>query len=566
MFIFKTIKHRMAILLLLLMMGTSIIGGYSIYIQKDMRIKYEHFLQYTEVATHLKNFQYKLAGISNDERGFLVKKDVSYVEQIDEKQKEALELLEKSKVLIVKEEQQLVVNLEKAFASYIQAHEDSITAYEDGNLQLAEEIHFINQRTIRKETLSPAIEELVASIDTEVHESKVKLAALETKRTTSQIVLILSIILLSLTVGILLTRSIIQPLKEMNIQFKEIASGNGDLTKEIKIRTNDELGELASSFNQFLSTLRTIIINVEQHSNSVASSSVQLQSGAESVINDVEAINQSIQQLTHTVETQNIMSNESATAVEETSKGISSIAENASSVSELSHTASIKANEGTVAINELVAHIQSLRTEVNETAHNIQSLGERSKEIGKITTMIQEISEQTNLLALNAAIEAARAGESGRGFAVVADEVRKLAEQSSHSTKQISTLIQQVQAETHDTIQAIETTKQIVSDGVHSAEQTNEKFNEILNAMEEMKVEIENISATSEQISAGSQQVAASVQEMAHASTSSFQMTKQVAASSDRQMTSIEYMNKTATSLSTLAGELQELIKRFKVQ
>ncbi|WP_060666096.1 methyl-accepting chemotaxis protein [Bacillus sp. CHD6a] len=565
MFLFKTIRQRILALILFLLIGTSIVGATSIYFQNDMEAKYDHFLANMQVSVSLKEFETILVGISNDERGFLLKQDPAFLDQIVEKQKEALSHLEKAKSLIDEEEQVLIGDVEKAFALYNEAHEGIVTAYENEDIEKAVEIHFIEQRTIRKETLSPAIDKLVSKINTEVQENKAELNQIESKRVVYQVSFIVTIILIGIIIGTLFAQSIVKPLKLLNSQFKELATGNGDLTKEIKVKSKNELGELASSVNQFLSTLRSLIVNVSNHSNLVASSSEELQSDAKKMTRNGTNINDSIQQLASTAETQNAMANESATAVEETSTGITSIAENASNVSELSNMATSKASEGTQVITDLVEGIKNLSKEINNTAQKIQHLGERSSEIGNITTIIQDISKQTSLLALNAAIEASRAGESGKGFAVVADEVRKLAEQSSHSSKQITSLIEQVQSETITTINSIETTKQIALQGVTTANLTNEKFHEIVKSMEEMRVEIENISATSEQISAGSEEVSASVQEMASSSTHSFDIAKQIASSSDNQMLSIENIDNSATSLSKLAVELQELVNRFKV-
>ncbi|WP_456276124.1 methyl-accepting chemotaxis protein [Bacillus sp. AK128] len=365
--------------------------------------------------------------------------------------------------------------------------------------------------------------------------------------------------------SVLLTKAITRPIIVMNSQLREIAEGEGDLTQEIKVNTKDEMGELASSFNKMLGSLRTMIRQIGDTSEQVAASSEELTASSDQTMQATNQIAVSIQEVAGGAEAQGKGAEESSRAMNEMTIGIQRVATTASSVSEAALETTKEANEGNESLQKVIQQMNAINSSVDHSATVISQLGERSKEIGKIIEVITAISNQTNLLALNAAIEAARAGEHGRGFAVVADEVRKLAEQSKDSADQISGLIQQIQEDTDRAVEAMEIGTRDVNAGMEVVYETSRGFERILQSIEQVASEIQEVSAVSEEMSAGIEQVNSSVEEMARIAKESAANTQNIASASQEQLASMEEMASSSASLSHMAEDLQTLVNKFKV-
>ncbi len=339
----------------------------------------------------------------------------------------------------------------------------------------------------------------------------------------------------------------------------------GDLNQKLDIRSKNEIGRLAQDFNAMTDNFRSLISQVAQSSEQVAATSEQLTASSVQTSEASKQISGAIQKVADGSNAQATATAESAKAMEEMATGIQRVAESSGIMSEAASNAAEEAEQGNVTIKNLSAQMESIIHSVKQCGDAINRLDSHSKEIGEIIRVISDIAAQTNLLALNAAIEAARAGDQGRGFAVVAQEVRKLAEQSTGSAQKISDLVNEIQKDTIEAVDAMKINTKEAEAGIIVVNDAGEAFQRIYNATRDVVQQVEEVSAASEQMSASTEEVAASFDETAKFSMESASLAQTVSASSQEQISSMEEISHAADELSRMAQELQGLIGQFKV-
>ncbi|TYR80751.1 methyl-accepting chemotaxis protein [Priestia megaterium] len=359
-------------------------------------------------------------------------------------------------------------------------------------------------------------------------------------------------------------QSIIRPIRNIITVTKKVSEG--DLTERIEVSTNDEIGQMGTSFNKMIDFLRELLVKINDSSQHLAASIEQLSGGSEQTAQTTRKITMAIKEVAAGSKTQMTGTEESARAMEEISGGIQQIAIGASIASDSSITASNNVQKGNHALEQVVAQMNSINDSVNEGVSIVRLLGEHSREIGKIIEVITQISEQTNLLALNAAIEAARAGEHGKGFAVVAEEVRKLAEETKASANQISQLINTIQEDTAKAVVSMEKGETEVKSGFEVVSTAGEAFKKILQSIQQVTEQAQEASATSQEISASVEEVTAAVGEVATIASEAAASTDQVATSSEMQLETIQEITQSINELSKLAIDLQETVDQFKME
>jgi len=271
--------------------------------------------------------------------------------------------------------------------------------------------------------------------------------------------------LLIIFLGYIIAKSIISPTHEASNLMKDIARGDGDLTKVLNEKAQDEISRLAHYFNEFTKKMRDSLSDVASNANIVLSHAQSVASASESA-----------QSLT---QNQSDITTQVATAMEQMTSQIRDVSNNASAAENAANDARNNTNQGKEIISNTITQMQSLSINIDGVSQVISSLAAESDNIGLVLDVIKGIAEQTNLLALNAAIEAARAGEQGRGFAVVADEVRTLANRTEQSTNEIQQMIQKLQSGAQEAVAAVKISQDISSKTVEQTSKADDSLSEI---------------------------------------------------------------------------------------
>jgi methyl-accepting chemotaxis protein len=372
-------------------------------------------------------------------------------------------------------------------------------------------------------------------------------------------------IVIMVFLSLFIIRSIVVPVNKVTSKLKEISDSNGDLTQRIGYDSKDEIGQLSTNFDLFMSKLQLMIGEITESAKTISSSSMEMYKAS-------SVSTQSLEEISNTIIEIASDTTDSAAAIEETNASLSeasnfseSTAAASKNTANNSMSAKKAAEKSAVKISEITENITEIATCSKEVSTIIGELDYSSKKIGAIIKIITSISEQTNLLALNAAIEAARAGESGKGFSVVAEEIRKLADESNKAAGEIAGLIKDNQLKSSSAVTSVGKVEERVLLGVNKAVEVKESIQSIINNIQEIAGEIDEIDKSNEQQVASSREIEKTVGNIANSSNKMAQGTENISTSIQEQLSTMNEIQKTTESLSQMAKKLNKVTLGFTV-
>lgn len=398
----------------------------------------------------------------------------------------------------------------------------------------------------------------------EIEKHEITLLASSKKIALGSLLITLAIIGLAIITIFTITSKCLIPLKDMGESFKELASGNGDLTKRIEIKSKDEVGNLGEIVNLFIVSLEKIISNIKILSTSLNNSSCNVSENLDGVAVNVEQIFNSVKEA-------EMQMNENTASIEEISATIAELSQNATKQMEQALEANKLSGEvhedssaGEKMLKDLLKSLERVSETSEKTLEDNHMMKTHSAEILKIVGAIEDIANQTNLLSLNASIEASRAGAAGKGFAVVASEIRTLAANSQSAVEGIKKVASDILSTTEESSVNLIKSEKATKEGVEKASQLEKVIGNTLIRIKEVSLKVENITENTENNTSSLEEVSAAMMTSSQNTSDTSMQISNISESSKQLNSKTSIMLSETQSMINKVEGLYQMISKFK--
>lgn len=354
--------------------------------------------------------------------------------------------------------------------------------------------------------------------------------------------------------------------KKIKILVEELeAVSNGDLTKQIPVGSNDEMGMVYNSFNNTISGIRNLIHEVYVSTETVSASSEELTASSQQIAHISQEMSKVVEEIALSSVDQAENTNLGYQKGMDLQANIEELSSLAKELSDISDKIESLKDEGVIANENVTEKAYTSNLSIDEVFAMVQETNESATRINDILNVINGIADQTSLLALNASIESARAGEAGSGFAIVAGEIKKLAEQSSESSNDIQVIIEELQYKSNATVTTMERVKELMDEQTTSVEDTKEVFLLLAQQIQESRERVKKLSTLETRVTANKVEIIEAFNNLAMTAENNAANAEQASASTQEQTSSIEEIANASNNLSELAMHLKDRVDEFKL-
>lgn len=563
-----TISNKLLIIILISAIGLVMISGIGYY--------YNHLL--SKEATTIYEADVKPSLLINDTRRLSRLAESKTMELLllnnPVAQKAALIEIEKiSKDMDVKlkefeesnlstEDQALFNNFKNHAKLYRQERQKAVALALNGN-NIEAYNYFKSSALPLLDSAEEIRDQIATNLENNIIKTDEKMGQEAQQASLSMIILTIIAIALCAFLSIVISKLITTPLKSI-IDLMEKA-GDGDLTVQGNIDSQDELGQAMEHFNNMIVHQANVISAVHRAIIELAAASQEMAASSEEVSAATIQVANNINQVAVEAEQGNEKTIECSEVLLELSSLIQIAKASAETAAEDSNNTQKIAFDGQSTVKETIISMDNIKKQAGQTEDAISTLSKYSEQIGLITDTITGIAKQTNLLALNAAIEAARAGDAGRGFAVVAEEVRKLAEHSSIEAERVSELVKKISETTSVAVSSTNLSAIEADKGVEAVEKSGQALERILKSIESNVNDMKKIVHITKDEVATSDKIVNLINDLSSSIENVATHSENVSATTEETTVSVETIASSAQQTSAMAQELRSVVERFKI-